>query len=169
MFCAGGYRSAIASSLLRAHGFSDVSDLLGGYTAWITHAVGNLADHTQQQGPAMSSSNVAPIIDVDKPRLSRTATRTSCCSTSARTRNGSPATRPRHVICRWANSRRGWTSCHAHARIVCICRSGNRSGQVTAWLQRQGYDAVNMTGGMQRWASHGHPVIDDAGQPGGVI
>lgn len=34
VFCAGGYRSAIASSLLRAHGFSDVSDLVGGYTAW---------------------------------------------------------------------------------------------------------------------------------------
>lgn len=32
--CAGGYRSAIAASLLRAHGFTDVSDLLGGYTAW---------------------------------------------------------------------------------------------------------------------------------------
>ncbi len=34
VFCAGGYRSAIASSLLRSHGFADVSDLLGGYTAW---------------------------------------------------------------------------------------------------------------------------------------
>jgi glyoxylase-like metal-dependent hydrolase (beta-lactamase superfamily II)/rhodanese-related sulfurtransferase len=34
VFCAGGYRSAIAASLLRLHGFSDVSDLLGGYTAW---------------------------------------------------------------------------------------------------------------------------------------
>ena len=34
VFCAGGYRSAIASSLLRAHGFTDVSDLVGGYTAW---------------------------------------------------------------------------------------------------------------------------------------
>ncbi|MGZ4764973.1 MAG: MBL fold metallo-hydrolase [Ilumatobacteraceae bacterium] len=34
VFCASGYRSAIASSLLRAHGFSDVSDLVGGYTAW---------------------------------------------------------------------------------------------------------------------------------------
>jgi hydroxyacylglutathione hydrolase len=32
--CAGGYRSAIAASLLRAHGFHDVSDLIGGYTAW---------------------------------------------------------------------------------------------------------------------------------------
>ena len=36
VFCAGGYRSAIASSLLRAHGFTDVSDLVGGYTAWQT-------------------------------------------------------------------------------------------------------------------------------------
>ncbi|CAN5584199.1 rhodanese-like domain-containing protein [soil metagenome] len=34
VFCAGGYRSAIASSLLSAHGFKDVSDLVGGYTAW---------------------------------------------------------------------------------------------------------------------------------------
>ena len=37
VFCAGGYRSAIAASLLRAHGFADVSDLLGGYTAWPAH------------------------------------------------------------------------------------------------------------------------------------
>jgi len=34
--CAGGYRSAIAASLLRAHGFRDVSDLIGGFTAWAT-------------------------------------------------------------------------------------------------------------------------------------
>jgi rhodanese-related sulfurtransferase len=32
--CAGGYRSMIASSLLRHAGFSDVSDLIGGYAAW---------------------------------------------------------------------------------------------------------------------------------------
>jgi rhodanese-related sulfurtransferase len=37
VFCAGGYRSAIASSLLRAHGFADVSDLVGGYAAWEAH------------------------------------------------------------------------------------------------------------------------------------
>lgn len=36
VFCAGGYRSAIASSLLRSRGFADVSDLVGGYTAWAT-------------------------------------------------------------------------------------------------------------------------------------
>ena len=32
--CASGYRSSIAASTLAAHGFSDVSDLLGGYDAW---------------------------------------------------------------------------------------------------------------------------------------
>ncbi len=34
VYCASGYRSSIAASTLRAHGFQDVSDLLGGYNAW---------------------------------------------------------------------------------------------------------------------------------------
>lgn len=34
VFCAGGYRSSIAASLLRRQGFIDVSDVLGGYHAW---------------------------------------------------------------------------------------------------------------------------------------
>lgn len=34
VFCAGGYRSSIAASTLRAKGFTDVSDILGGYNAW---------------------------------------------------------------------------------------------------------------------------------------
>jgi glyoxylase-like metal-dependent hydrolase (beta-lactamase superfamily II)/rhodanese-related sulfurtransferase len=34
VYCASGYRSVIAASLLRRLGFSDVSDLIGGYGAW---------------------------------------------------------------------------------------------------------------------------------------
>jgi rhodanese-related sulfurtransferase len=34
VYCAGGYRSSVAASLLRQRGFGDVSDLLGGYNAW---------------------------------------------------------------------------------------------------------------------------------------
>ena len=34
VYCAGGYRSSVAASLLRQRGFADVSDLLGGYNAW---------------------------------------------------------------------------------------------------------------------------------------
>jgi glyoxylase-like metal-dependent hydrolase (beta-lactamase superfamily II)/rhodanese-related sulfurtransferase len=36
VYCAGGYRSSIAASTLRRHGFTDVSDLIGGITAWST-------------------------------------------------------------------------------------------------------------------------------------
>ena len=38
VYCEGGYRSSIAASLLRSRGFTDVSDLLGGYSAWSTMA-----------------------------------------------------------------------------------------------------------------------------------
>jgi rhodanese-related sulfurtransferase len=34
VYCAGGYRSSVAASLLRQRGFADVSDVLGGYNAW---------------------------------------------------------------------------------------------------------------------------------------
>lgn len=36
IYCAGGYRSSIAASLLQHHGFSDVTELAGGIAAWET-------------------------------------------------------------------------------------------------------------------------------------
>jgi len=37
--CAGGWRSSVAASLLRANGIQCVSDLIGGYNAWAdTHS-----------------------------------------------------------------------------------------------------------------------------------
>ena len=40
VYCAGGYRSSVAASVLRQKGFEDVSDIMGGYTAWteLVHA-----------------------------------------------------------------------------------------------------------------------------------
>lgn len=35
VYCAGGYRSSVAASLLRQSGFTDVSDILGGFSAWV--------------------------------------------------------------------------------------------------------------------------------------
>jgi rhodanese-related sulfurtransferase len=35
VYCAGGYRSSVAASLLRHNGFTDVSDILGGFGAWV--------------------------------------------------------------------------------------------------------------------------------------
>ena len=34
VYCKGGYRSSIATSLLRRAGFRDIANLIGGYDAW---------------------------------------------------------------------------------------------------------------------------------------
>ena len=34
VYCAGGYRSSVAASTLRSHGFSQVADIIGGFAAW---------------------------------------------------------------------------------------------------------------------------------------
>jgi rhodanese-related sulfurtransferase len=52
--------------------------------------------------------------------------------------------------------------------ILAICRSGARSGRVTAALVSWGYDAANVAGGMQAWAASGHAVVTDDGTPGTV-
>ena len=36
MHCKGGYRSSIATSLLRRAGFQDIANLIGGFDAWKT-------------------------------------------------------------------------------------------------------------------------------------
>jgi rhodanese-related sulfurtransferase len=36
IYCAGGYRSSIAASLLRGSGFDSVAEIAGGFAAWET-------------------------------------------------------------------------------------------------------------------------------------
>ncbi|PPK92360.1 rhodanese-related sulfurtransferase [Kineococcus xinjiangensis] len=50
-----------------------------------------------------------------------------------------------------------------------ICRSGGRSARVVAWLQENGYDAVNVAGGMGAWADAGRPMVADDGREPGVL
>jgi glyoxylase-like metal-dependent hydrolase (beta-lactamase superfamily II)/rhodanese-related sulfurtransferase len=45
VYCAGGYRSSIAASLLQSRGFNQVSEIAGGITAW---AAGNLPVETSR-------------------------------------------------------------------------------------------------------------------------
>lgn len=42
--------------------------------------------------------------------------------------------------------------------IACICRSGNRSTQACSDLAARGYDATNVSGGMNAWQAAGLPV-----------
>jgi rhodanese-related sulfurtransferase len=53
--------------------------------------------------------------------------------------------------------------------LAIVCRSGNRSGRVVAWLALQGIDAVNVAGGMQAWDAAGKPMVADGPGPARVI
>jgi len=55
------------------------------------------------------------------------------------------------------------------APLVVVCKVGGRSAQVTAWLLQQGYDAVNLDGGMLAWQGAGRPMVADGGAPPEVI
>lgn len=35
---------------------------------------------------------------------------------------------------------------------IIVCRSGNRSGKATTFLEENGFDVTNMTGGMLDWS-----------------
>ncbi len=50
------------------------------------------------------------------------------------------------------------------ASIVVVCKVGSRSAYVTAWLRQQGYDAVNLTGGMLAWEHARRPMTAEHGQ-----
>jgi rhodanese-related sulfurtransferase len=42
--------------------------------------------------------------------------------------------------------------------IYVLCHSGGRSARVTQFLEQQGYDAVNIDGGITAWEAAGLPV-----------
>lgn len=42
--------------------------------------------------------------------------------------------------------------------VYVMCASGGRSARATAHLVEQGYDAVNVLGGITEWYRNGHPV-----------
>ena len=42
--------------------------------------------------------------------------------------------------------------------VVCVCHHGMRSLQVAMWLERQGYETVNLAGGIDAWAREVDPA-----------
>lgn len=59
----------------------------------------------------------------------------------------------------------------AHARelprdrpYVAVCRSGSRSARATARLRRDGYDVVNLRGGLHAWQRAGLPLEPRGGR-----
>jgi rhodanese-related sulfurtransferase len=51
------------------------------------------------------------------------------------------------------------------ATIVVVCKMGGRSAHVAAWLNSNGFDAVNLDGGMLAWATSGRAMVSEDGAP----
>jgi rhodanese-related sulfurtransferase len=55
-----------------------------------------------------------------------------------------------------------------NAALFVVCHSGGRSKRVAEYLARNGYEPVNVSGGMLAWAGAGRPVVTDGGAAGTV-
>lgn len=53
--------------------------------------------------------------------------------------------------------------------VYLICRSGGRSMQASQWLNHNGYDAVNVRGGMDAWFEAGLPMVAENGEEPRVL
>lgn len=53
--------------------------------------------------------------------------------------------------------------------LYVICRSGNRSARVVAYLTAQGYPAINVDGGMKAWWASGRAVVAEGGRTGEIV
>ena len=53
--------------------------------------------------------------------------------------------------------------------LYVICRSGGRSQRVAQYLNANGWDAINVAGGMSAWAAVGLPVVSETGAEPEVI
>jgi DMSO/TMAO reductase YedYZ molybdopterin-dependent catalytic subunit/rhodanese-related sulfurtransferase/glyoxylase-like metal-dependent hydrolase (beta-lactamase superfamily II) len=160
-YCASGYRSVVAASMLRAAGFEDVSDVVGGYQAWHTAGLpssrggeGDSIGDAPQVGARAAKTMVdggALLLDVREPD--------EWCTEHA----------PGAVLLPMGRVRARQDELPRDHRIVVVCRSGGRSAAVTASLRRSGFDAVNLAGGMCAWAAAGLPVVAGGGDPGLVV
>lgn len=48
------------------------------------------------------------------------------------------------------------------AQTLVVCKVGARSAQAVAYLAQQGYDVVNLDGGMLDWEAAGRPMVSEA-------
>ncbi|QCW49254.1 rhodanese-like domain-containing protein [Nocardioides dongxiaopingii] len=54
-------------------------------------------------------------------------------------------------------------------QTLVVCKVGGRSAQATGYLAQQGYDVVNLDGGMLDWQAAGRPMVSENGQPPQVV
>jgi rhodanese-related sulfurtransferase/glyoxylase-like metal-dependent hydrolase (beta-lactamase superfamily II) len=157
--CASGYRSVVAASMLSNLGFTDVSDLVGGYTAW-------------------TAAGLPVAIDGAAPR--RAVGVTPLAAEDLLTAGGvlidvrerdewSAGHAPQAVLIPMSEVEGRVGEIPAALPAVIVCRSGGRSNAIAQLLNARGINAVNLAGGMRAWQQAGLPVHTDAGAPGRIV
>lgn len=53
--------------------------------------------------------------------------------------------------------------------LYVICRSGGRSERVAQFLNANGWEAINVAGGMLSWQRSGRPVVGDGAGPATIV
>ena len=149
VYSAGGYSSLVAASVLRAAGFGDVSDLLGGYRAWEGAGLRVVREATPEAAaPEVGARTAAALVDAGALLLD--------VREPSEWKAG-------HVAQAWllpmGRVARQRSDLPHDRQIVVVCRSGGRSAAVAEALRAWGFDAVNLSGGMTAWALAGLPVV----------
>jgi len=47
--------------------------------------------------------------------------------------------------------------------LVVTCKGGGRARRAVTWLNRNGFDAVVLEGGMRSWQASGQPMVSETG------
>ena len=66
VYCAGGYRSSIAASLLQQHGFTHVGEIAGGIAAWEAAKLPDRDSETPRARPRLGSCRPNAIAEADR-------------------------------------------------------------------------------------------------------
>jgi rhodanese-related sulfurtransferase len=145
VYCASGYRSMVAASLLARAGFGDVSDLLGSFGAWQAAGLpvaqpGEAAgtDRTPQVSARAANTLIdtgAVLLDVREPV------------------EWAEGHAPGALLIPMGDVQARLGELPSDPRIVVVCRSGGRSRAIADALRARGYDVVNLTGGMCAWTA----------------
>ncbi len=154
VYCESGYRSQVAASVLVEAGFADVSDVLGGFTAWEGAGLPTSTSHsTTVAGTAPQVGARAAKALMDKGALLLDVREPDEWQTEHA---------PEALLLSMAHVREREAELPRDRRIVVVCRSGGRSAAVADSLCARGFDAVNLSGGMSAWAAAGLPVVTPA-------
>lgn len=159
---AGAHRALaalVAASLLSHAGFSDVSDLIGGYDAWTA------------SGLPVAVGGSAPEMAVQvTPRAAEELISSGASVVDVREENEwSAGHAPDAMLVPMSQVEGRLDEFQKERPTLVVCRTGGRSNAIAQVLTSHGINAVNLAGGMRAWELAGLPVVTDSGERGRII